>query len=252
MNTKNTDDSKHNRLSVLIVDDEELARRLTKEYLKSHSDCHIIGECEHGLEAVDAIAELNPDIIFLDIQMPQLNGLEVLEATGRRTGVIFTTAYDQYALKAFDQHAVDYLLKPFSQARFDEALEKARFMLGQTSTAINQLISDSQIQLERIVVRDRGHTHIVLVNTIEYIEAQDDYIQIHYDGKKLMKTQSLTDLESQLNTDDFIRIHRSYLLYMPALKCLEKSSKDSHMAILHNGVQLPISRSGYERLKAVL
>lgn len=239
-------------LSVLIVDDEELARRLTKEYLKSHTDCHIIGECEHGLEAVDAITELNPDIILLDIQMPQLNGLEVLEATGRRTGVIFTTAYDQYALKAFDQHAVDYLLKPFSQSRFDEALEKARFMLGQTSPSINQLIADTQTQLERIVVRDRGQSHIVLVSSIEYIEAQDDYIQIHYDGKTLMKTQRLSDLEAQLNADNFIRIHRSYLLHMPALKCLEKVSKDSHMAVLHNGAQLPISRSGFERLKAVL
>lgn len=239
-------------LSVLIVDDEELARRLTKEYLKSHTDCHIIGECEHGLEAVEAITQLKPDIIFLDIQMPQLNGLEVLDATGRRSGVIFTTAYDQYALKAFDQHAVDYLLKPFSQARFDNALEKARFMLGQTSPSINQLITDTQTQLERIVVRDRGQTHIVLVSSIEYIEAQDDYIQIHYDGKTLMKTQRLSDLEAQLNTDNFIRIHRSYLLHLPVLKCVEKANKDSHIAVLHNGAQLPISRSGYERLKGVL
>jgi two-component system LytT family response regulator len=248
-------------LTVLIVDDEELARRLTCEYLKSHTDLHIIGECENGLEAVDAISNLQPDIVFLDIQMPKLNGLEVLEATGKQSGVIFTTAYDQYALKAFDQHAVDYLLKPYSQTRFDEAVNKARIMLGQTTnevaqastpSALSQLITETQTKLERIVVRDRGHTHIIFTKTIDYVEAQDDYINIHFEGKSLLKTQRISELEAQLDPEHFVRIHRSYLLQLSALKSIDKSSKDSHVAVLHNGTQLPISRSGFDRIKAML
>lgn len=248
------------KLRVLIVDDEELARKLTTEYLKSHTDLFIIGECENGLEAVDAISKENPDIVFLDIQMPKLNGLEVLEATGKKSGIIFTTAYDQYAIKAFDQHAVDYLLKPFSQSRFDEAINKAKTMLGlsqidaklSATSNITQLIAETQNNIERIVVRDRGQTHIVFANTIDYIEAQDDYINIHFEGKSLLKTQRLSDLEAQLDATQFVRIHRSYLLRLQALQSIDKANKDSHLAVLHNGTQLPISRSGYERLKAML
>ena len=237
-------------LHILIVDDEELARRLTREYLRPHSDIHIIGECENGLEAVQAITEHNPDIIFLDIQMPKLSGLEVLELTGRNSGVIFTTAYDQYALKAFDMHAVDYLLKPFTQQRFDEALDKSRRMLGQPTPQLQQLLAQPAAMLERILVRDRGQVIIIPVNKIDYIEAQDDYINIHAEGKSTLKTQSLSELETQLNSNQFVRIHRSYVIRLAALKSIERASKDSHLAVLHNGTQLPISRSGYERIKS--
>ena len=137
-------------LRALIIDDEALARRLTKEYLRSHQDIEIVAECENGIEAVDAITEHQPDLIFLDIQMPKLNGFEVLEATGRKDGVIFTTAYDQYALKAFDQHAIDYLLKPYSQQRFDEALSKARKLLGQTNPAVHALLAQTNALPERL------------------------------------------------------------------------------------------------------
>lgn len=239
-------------LRALIIDDEELARRLSKEYLRSHTDIEVIGECENGLEAVDAITAQQPDLIFLDIQMPKLNGFEVLEATGRRQGVIFTTAYDQYALKAFDQHAIDYLLKPYSQQRFDEALNKARKLLGQHSPAVADLIAHTNAVPERLIVRDRGQTHVIPVAHIDYIEAQDDYVQIHFNGKSLLKTQSLSDLEKQLDPALFVRIHRSTIIRLQALKCLERATKDSYQAVMQNGVNLPISRSGYDRIKGML
>jgi two-component system LytT family response regulator len=239
-------------LQILIVDDEELARRLTREYLRHHKDIEIIGECEDGMDAVTFITERNPDLIFLDIQMPKLSGLEVLELACRTSGVIFTTAYDQYALKAFDLHAVDYLLKPFSQQRFDEALEKARRILPQSPPQLKNLLAHSVAKLERIVVRDRGQVHVIAVSTVDYVEAQDDYIQIHYAEKSVLKTQSLSELEAQLNNSNFVRIHRTYLIQLRALRTIERSGKDSHVAVLHNGTQLPVSRSGHERLKNFL
>lgn len=242
----------NNPLRALIIDDEDLARRLTKEYLRKHPDIEVIGECENGLQAVDAISTHQPDLVFLDIQMPKLNGFEVLEATGRKDGVIFTTAYDQYALKAFDQHAIDYLLKPYSQTRFDEALSKARKLVGQKDSSIQALVAQTNATPERITVRDRGQTHIIPVAQIDYIEAQDDYVQIHYAGKSLLKTQSLSDLEKQLDPGIFVRIHRSTIIRLQALKCLERASKDSYQAVMHDGVNLPISRSGYDRIKGML
>ncbi|MFZ6775696.1 LytR/AlgR family response regulator transcription factor [Undibacterium sp. Ji83W] len=244
------------RLQVLIVDDEELARRLSLEYLRSHPDIEVIGECETGLEAVDAISKLNPDLVLLDIQMPQLSGLEVLEVTGRRSGVIFTTAYDQYALKAFDLHAVDYLLKPFSQQRFDEALSKARKLLAEqtpsSTQAIQTLVTQQSEKLQRLLIRDRGQVHVVPLESIDYVEAQDDYILIHAAGKSYMKTQSLSDLEAQLDASKFVRVHRSFLLQISALQAMEKTSKDSQVAVLKSGAQVPVSRAGNERIRALL
>jgi two-component system LytT family response regulator len=234
-------------LQLLIVDDEPLARALTREYLAKHTDIDIIGEATNGLEAVEAINTLGPDLILLDIFMPKLNGLEVLELTGRSQGVIFTTAYDQYALKAFDLHAVDYLLKPFSQARFDEAIVRARKLLDAAPINIPDLIADTK--LERIVVRDRGHIHIISLAEIEYIEAQDDYISIHWNGKSILKTQSLSSVESQLDQQAFVRIHRSVIVNITAVKYLERISKDAQVAVLHSGAKLSVSRAGYERLK---
>lgn len=237
----------NNILQLLIVDDEPLARALMREYVARHNDINIIGEATNGLEAVESISTLAPDLILLDIFMPKLNGLEVLELTGRTTGVIFTTAYDQYALKAFDLHAVDYLLKPFSQQRFDEAIARARKLLDAGSATIPDLMADTK--LERIVVRDRGQIHIIPLAEIDYIEAQDDYISIHWNGKSILKTQSLSALEAQLDNQEFVRIHRSVVVKLSAVKCLERISKDAQVAVLHSGVKLPVSRAGYERLK---
>jgi two-component system LytT family response regulator len=239
-------------IQALIVDDEELARRLMREFLGKHADIRIVGESENGLDAVQDIEKFNPDLIFLDIQMPKLTGLEVLELTGRRSGVIFTTAYDQYALKAFDLHVVDYLLKPFSQARFDEALMRARTMLGQTQPALDRLLAHPGGKLERILIRDRGQVHIVPVEKVDYIEAQDDYISVRSDGKSFLKTQSLLDLEAQLDPGKFVRVHRSYIVNIALLQRIERSTKDSHVAVMRDGKQIPISRAGYERIKAVM
>lgn len=235
-------------LQLLIVDDEPLARRLTREYLAKHHDINIIGECANGEAAVEAILKHEPDLILLDIHMPRLNGLEVLDITGRSKGVIFTTAYDQYALKAFDLHAVDYLLKPFSQERFDEAIARAKTLLGTQRTEIPALIAEAK--LERIVVRDRGQVQIIPLANIDYIEAQDDYIKICWQGKSVLKTQRLSALESQLNHQEFVRIHRSYIAKLSAIKGLERISKDTQVAVLHSGAKLPVSRTGYERIKS--
>lgn len=237
-------------LRLLIVDDEPLARRLSREYLTKHPDIEIVGEAANGLEAVDMINSLGPDLILLDIFMPKLNGLEVLELTGRRRGVIFTTAYDQYALKAFDLHAVDYLLKPFAQARFDEAIGRARKLLEVDSQSIPELIAETKP--DRIVVRDRGQIHIIPLADIDFIEAQDDYISIHWQGKSILKTQSLSALEAQLDNQIFVRIHRSVIVKLSAVSGLERISKDAQVAVLHSGEKLPISRTGLERLKALL
>lgn len=239
-------------IKILIADDEELARRLIREYLRRHADIQIVAEAANGQEVMEQIGVHCPDLIFLDIQMPKMNGFEVLEMTGRRSGIIFTTAYEQYALKAFEVHAVDYLLKPFSQERFDTAMAQALKTLGQESRAVENLVGHLTQRLERILVRDRGQVHIVPVASVDYVEAQDDYICIYAEGKMFMKTQRLSDLESQLDPEQFVRVHRSFLINRKKLQSIIRNEKNAYVAVLQNGVQIPISRAGYERVKMFL
>lgn len=239
-------------LRTLIVDDEPLARGLIREYLAQHPDLVIVGESAHGLQAVQDITALAPDLIFLDIQMPKLNGLEVLELTGRRNGVIFTTADDQHALKAFDLHAVDYLLKPFSQLRFDDAVARARQAVAQVQPGVQKLLADASQRLARILIRDRNQVHVIAVETVEYVQAQDDYICIRSAGRDFLKTQSLAELATQLDPAQFVRVHRSYLLNLVYLQSLERSTKDNCVAVLRSGQRIPVSRAGYERLGGLL
>lgn len=239
-------------LSVLLVDDEALARRLLREYLAPHQDICVLSECDNGLAAVEQIAALKPDLVFLDVQMPGLTGIEVLEASGRRSGVIFTTAHDEFALKAFDFHAVDYLLKPFSRQRFDQALDKARASNLRDGGAVNSLVVAEARQAQRLLVPVRGRVEVVAVQDIDYIEAQDDYINIHAGSRALLKTQSLSEVERELDPASFVRIHRSFLLNLSRLKAVERAAKDSVFAVLHQGARLPISRSGMERIRALL
>jgi two-component system LytT family response regulator len=239
-------------IQALIVDDETLARRLLCEYLRPHEDIKIVGECDNGFDAVKAISDLRPDLVFLDIQMPRLTGLEVIELTQRDHGVIFTTAYDQYALKAFDLRAVDYLLKPFAQTRFDEALTRARTLLGQTSAGLKSLAEQPPGKLERLLVRDRNQVHVLTLDTVACVEAQDDYICIHAQGKNYLKTQNLSDLETRLDPALFVRVHRSWIINLGHLKNIERLAKDSFVAVLHSGQQIPISRAGHERVKALI
>lgn len=234
-------------LTCLIVDDEYLARCLIREYLSHHNDIEIIGECENGADAVAFILEKQPDLVFLDMQMPRLNGLEVLAQTGRQHGVIFSTAYDEYAVAAFDKSAVDYLLKPYSQERFDKAIAKARLQNLSADTAIGNLLAEKHLYLERLTVKDRGHTHVIPVQDITHVQAEDDYIQICYQNKSLLKTQALSELEKQLDPAVFVRIHRSILINLNYLDQLVRSPKDE--VLLKNGVRLGVSKSGLERLK---
>ncbi|MES2320915.1 MAG: LytTR family transcriptional regulator DNA-binding domain-containing protein [Pseudomonadota bacterium] len=240
-------------MRVIIVDDEDLARGLVREFLGKHTDIEILAECGNGFDAVKAITELEPDLVFLDIQMPKLNGFEVVELAGRRARYIFVTAYDQYALKAFEIHAVDYLLKPFSQQRFDEAVAHARTSLG-NSAGVEAVVSEAAMRnkpLGRVLIRDGAKVHVIGADKIDYIEAQDDYVQICAEGKSYLKNQRMAELESQLDPDVFVRVHRSYLLNIGCISRIEQG-KDSHCAILNSGVRIPISRSGYQKVRNLI
>jgi len=235
-------------LTALIADDEPLARRLLAEYLRPHADVRLIAEADNGLDAARALTEHKPDLVFLDIQMPRLTGLEVLELTGRRDGVIFTTAYDQHALRAFDLHAVDYLLKPFAQDRFDAALTRARRLLGQPAPGLDGLISPTP-KLSRVLVKDGDGMQVLLVEDIAYIEAQADQVAFHAHGREHLKAQRISELETLLDPARFVRVHRSFIINLAALQGLEKTDSNAYAARMKNGRRIPISRSGYERLR---
>jgi two-component system LytT family response regulator len=235
----------------LIADDESLARRLLAEYLRPHADITVVAEADNGLDAARAITELKPDLVFLDIQMPKLTGLEVLELTGRRDGVIFTTAYDQHALRAFELHAVDYLLKPFAQARFDAALERARRLLGQAAPGLEQLVAPGP-KLTRVLVKEGDGMQVLLVDDIAYIESQADQVAFHAHDREHLKTQRISELEAQLDPARFVRVHRSFIINLAALQGLEKTDSDAFVARMKNGKRIPVSRSGYERLRTAI
>jgi two-component system LytT family response regulator len=245
-----------NKLRVVIADDEDLARSLVREYLRDVPDIDIIAECTNGFEAVKIVTESKPDLLLLDIQMPRLDGFEVLDLIGRETNVIFVTAYDQYAIRAFDVHAVDYLLKPFSPERLGEALTRARNKIGRVEpvspAALAAAARTPGTRLERVVIRDGGNVHVLPLGRIDYLEAQDDYVCYRAEGKRYLKQQTLADAESALDPARFVRIHRSYILNLDRLAKLELYAKDSHTAILQDGTRLPVSRSGYSRLTALM
>jgi two-component system LytT family response regulator len=243
-------------MKIAIVDDEELARKLLREYLADLEDVQVVAECANGFEAVKAVTDLKPDLLLLDIQMPRLNGFEVLELVGKEVAVIFVTAYDKYALRAFEVHAVDYLLKPFSPERLREALGRARDRVQPKALSTPaQLIAAARppgAYVERVAIRDGANVHVIPVLKIDYVEAQDDYVSFRSEGKTFLKQQTLAEVENALDPAQFVRIHRSYILNIDRLSKLELYAKDSHAAILRDGTRLPVSRSGYARLSAVL
>jgi two-component system, LytTR family, response regulator len=244
------------KMRVATVDDEELARKLLREYLTEFDDVEIVSECANGFEAVKTVTDLKPDLLLLDIQMPRLDGFEVLELVGREVCVIFVTAYDKYALRAFEVHAVDYLLKPFTLERLRDALNRARGRLDSKEPfAASELAAAARapgVHLERVAIRDGANVHVLPVSKIDYIEAQDDYVCFRSEGKRLLKQQTLAEVESALDPAQFVRVHRSYILNIDRLAKLELYAKDSHAAILRDGTRVPVSRSGYARLNAVL
>jgi len=245
-----------NKIKTIIIDDEELARSIVREYLNEHPDIEIIAECANGFEAVKAITETNPDLIFLDIQMPKINGFEVLELLSEPPNTIFITAYDQYALQAFEVHAVDYLLKPINKDRFDEALHRAKTKIDQNKKdKISPLVSEShkkQYPIERILVKDGTNVHVISTNNIDYIEAKDDYISICANGKSHLKHYRISTLEKELDSSQFVRTHRSYIVNIDRISKIELYAKDSRIAILKDGTRVPISRMNYEKIRSLL
>jgi two-component system LytT family response regulator len=249
-------DSTSDPLRIVIVDDESLARTYLRELLAAHSNVQIVGECANGIEAVKAVTELAPDLLMLDVQMPKIDGFDVLELIGQSVPVVFVTAYDNFAIKAFDVHAVDYLLKPFGPERLAEALTRARERIaGREPNPSSQLLGaarDARKPLGRLLIRDRSDVHVIPVEKIDYLEAQDDYVSVRVGGKNLLKEQTMSELETLLDPQRFVRIHRRYLLNVTRLARIEQSTTESRSAILTDGTELPISRSGYARLKELL
>jgi two-component system, LytTR family, response regulator len=243
------------KLRVMIIDDEELARAVLKEMLEKHADIDVIAECANGFEAVKATDELHPDLIYLDVQMPKLNGFEVLELIGTEIPVIFVTAYDVYAIRAFDVHAIDYLLKPVSTERFEVALARARERVKRQLPVASELSAAARgpaEYLQRIVVREGPRVHIIPLLQLDYFEAQDDYVAIHSGGRQYLKQQTISSLEELLDPNQFIRIHRSYIVNLERVSRIEPYSKDSRVAVLVDGTQLPISQSGFGRISRLM
>jgi two-component system, LytTR family, response regulator len=245
-----------NLIRTIIVDDEEPARLLLREYLSAHEEVKIIAECTNGLDAIKSITELKPDLIVLDIQMPKLNGFEVLELIEQPPAIIFATAYNQFAVKAFEVHAVDYLLKPFSKERLDEALSHALEHMKKNKPVPTKALASAAgmkaTPLERILIKEGSKVHIIPVGRIDYIEAQDDYVAIKSDGKTHLKQERMAVLEKELDGQSFVRVHRSYIVNIERIARIELYAKDSRMAILKDGTKLLISRSGYDKLKELL
>jgi two-component system LytT family response regulator len=240
-------------LRAIIIDDEELARELIKNYLKALPGIQIVGECENGFEGIKSISELSPDLVFLDIQMPKLNGFEMLELVENPPEIIFITAHNDYAIKAFDMNAVDYLLKPFSQERLLSAVQKVKERIhnriGQ-GNIINQLIKHPLAEmLERIVVKSGTKIKVIPVDKIIYIEAQDDFVMIYTDEGKHLKQGTMKYYEEHLDDSKFIRVHRSYIVQVDQVIQLEPYSKENYSLKLKNGTTLKVSRNGLKTLK---
>ncbi|HXB09189.1 MAG TPA: LytTR family transcriptional regulator DNA-binding domain-containing protein [Puia sp.] len=258
MNNSNTP------IKAIIIDDEPLARLIVNEYLQSYPEITVLQECGDGFEGIKAIQQHHPDLIFLDVQMPKINGFEMLELVEDPPAVIFTTAFDEYAIKAFENHAVDYLLKPFNKDRFDKALRK---WLDQRATRPTDLLThgapnntddlletaaQSPTQQQRIVVKTGGKIKIIPLEDIHFLEAADDYVKIHTHNGAFLKNRTMSYFEKTLDPTQFVRTHRSYILNVQQVTRIDPYEKDSHLCILQSGAQVPVSKAGYVKLKTVL
>jgi two-component system LytT family response regulator len=246
------------KIKVIIIDDEVLARDIIKSFLKKFDNIDLIAECSDGFDGIKQINELKPDLIFLDIQMPKLTGFEMLEILDEPPVIIFSTAFDQFALKAFEVNATDYLLKPYSEERFREALNKAIKLLGEKPVADLKLenlvksIEKRNEYLDRVIIKNGQKILIISVEDIEYIEAQDDYTMIYTPKGNFLKQKTMKYFEENLDPKDFIRIHRSYIVKLSSVKQIELFEKESYRAILSDGKKLLVSKSGYLNLKEIL
>jgi len=240
-------------MKVIIIDDEPLARLVIKEYLLDHPEVELVAECNDGFEGVKAITQFKPDLIFLDVQMPKINGFEMLEILSEKPKVIFTTAFDEYALKAFEANAIDYLLKPFPKERFDQALKKSTLVSNENQADdLNKTIHKQPDEHLRIVVKDGTEIKIIPTAEVEILEAYDDYIKIHHHGKVHLKKKTLSYYENVLDKKMFVRIHRSFIINIQELSKIDSFEKNSYVAILRSGKRVPISRTAYTPLKESL
>ncbi|HRN56044.1 MAG TPA: LytTR family transcriptional regulator DNA-binding domain-containing protein [Agriterribacter sp.] len=244
-------------ISVLIIDDEPLARSIVREYLQDYAQVEVLEECSDGFEGVKAIMQHQPDLVFLDIQMPKINGFEMLELIDRPPSVIFTTAFDEYAMRAFEAHAIDYLLKPFSKDRFDKALQKWLALQAHHAGALFtpdllETAALTPLQHSRVVVKSNGKIKIIPVHDIQYLEAADDYVKIHTASGTHLKNKTMQYFEQLLDTRQFVRTHRSYMVNIQQVTRLDPYEKEHYIAVLHNGQKVPVSKTGYMKLKQVL
>ncbi len=240
-------------MNVIIIDDEILARNIIKEYLETDRDIKIVAECEDGFEGLKAIQQFQPDLIFLDIQMPKINGFELLELIEEPPAVIFTTAFDEYAIKAFEINAVDYLLKPFSKERFEKAIIKYKESSNVPKTQkVLETAAQNTLQQNRVVVKDGNKIKIIPVNKIQYLEAADDYVKIVTADGNYLKKRTMTFFEDSLGIHNFVRVHRSYIVNTSLITRIDAYEKDSHLLLLSTGAKLPVSKTGYGKLKDVL
>ncbi len=243
-------------LRVAIVDDEELARGVLREYLASLTGIEVVAECANGFEAVKVVADLAPDLLLLDVQMPKLNGFEVLELVGRDVAVIFTTAHDEYALQAFDVHAVDYLMKPFSAERLEAAIDRARLRLVRREPSslagLSAAVGPAPGTATRVLVRDGARVDVIPVDQIDFVQAQDDYVAYVARGRQYLKEQTLAEVEASLDPARFVRVHRSYVINLERVTRVELDERENRVALLSTGDRVPVSRSGHARLTARL
>lgn len=244
-------------IKAVLIDDEPLARLIVREYLQNYDQIEIVQECNDGFEGVKAIMQHSPGLIFLDIQMPKITGFEMLELIEQPPAVIFTTAFDEYAIKAFETHAVDYLLKPFSKERFDKAMERwlAQSNTTQQKKATENLIQSSfelPEQAERIVVKTAGKIKIIPIRQLHYLEAADDYVKLHTQEGVFLKNKTMSYFEQALSPSQFVRTHRSFMVNIQEITRIDPYEKENHLAILQSGAHVPVSKTGYVKLKSVL
>ncbi|MEZ5069685.1 MAG: LytTR family DNA-binding domain-containing protein [Bacteroidales bacterium] len=241
-------------LAALIIEDEKPARDLLKNYLEGFPDVELMGEYDNGFDGLKAVNDLKPDLIFLDVQMPKLTGFEMLEVMEHRPQVIFTTAYDQYAIQAFEQNAVDYLLKPFSRERFAEALDKlfqrrTEKGKGMEVEKLREHLAGSDEKLHRVVIKKSGKIHVISTADVHFLEAQDDYVMIYTRDGKYLKQQTMKYFEKHLDPEQFVRVHRSFIANVASIERIEPYEKSNYILILKDGNKVPVSRNGMQVLK---
>lgn len=240
-------------MKVIIIDDEPLARSIVREYLQPYSNIEIVAECQDGFEGIKAIQQYEPALIFLDVQMPKINGFEMLELIENPPAVIFTTAFDEFAIKAFELNATDYLLKPFSKDRFNKAIQKYHDQPAKPeSIPVIETAAQGAAQRNRVVVKDGNKIKIIPVNQIQYLEAADDYVKIVTSEGSFLKKRTMNFFEQSMANHNFVRVHRSYIVNSQLITRIDPYEKDSHQILLSNGSKLPVSKAGYAKLKDVL